>query len=352
MSPASPTEADLGTISGAALQQYLVSAKASGVDIHRALAVANIDEPQANDAEARIPSVKFERMLEHMISASGDALFGLHTSQFVQPGSYSVMGYIAMSATTIGEALTRVSQYEKLVGDMGTTRVDQDGSLLRVIWDCRHTRQPVRRNLIENVLASWVQYTRWLADADLKPEYIMLEHDAPADSAAEYEKFLHGPVRFRQKLNALVIRPEVLMHRLRQPDPHLLKVLETTAERRLSELGLTATLTFRVRDAIRACIDKAGLPRKELVADMLAMNPRTLLRRLQDEGTTYQDVLDGLRHELAMDLLRDTRYTQADIAARLGFAEIRSFQRCFKRWTNQTPGEYRQSLGQGAGNDA
>ena len=180
-------EQELGTISGAALQQYLVSAKTAGVDIHASLAAAGIEESLANDAEARIPGVQFEQMLAHMIAASADPLFGLHTSQFIQPGSYSVMGYIAMSATTIGEALARVSQYEKLVGDMGTTRVDQDGSLMRVIWDCRHTLQPARRHLIENVLASWVRYTRWLADADIRPEYIMLEHDTPTpDAAIEY----------------------------------------------------------------------------------------------------------------------------------------------------------------------
>lgn len=347
-------EQDLGTISGAALQQYLVSAKTAGVDIHAALAHAGIDEAQANDADARIPSTRFEQMLEYMIRTSGDPLFGLHTAQFIQPGSYSVMGYIAMSSNTVGEALARVSTYEKLVGDMGTTRVDQDGSLLRVIWDCRHTKQPVRRNLIENVLASWVRYTRWLADADLKPAYVMLEHDAPdAASVAEYEALFHGPVRFRQKVNALVTAPDVLMHRLRQPDPDLLKVLESHATQRLNELGLATTLTHRVREAIRACIDKAGLPRKELVADMLSMNPRTLLRRLQEEGTTYQDVLDGLRREIAMDLLSHSKVTQADIAARLGFAEIRSFQRCFRRWTGQTPGEYREAAsGQRDGNDA
>ena len=146
MSPTGPGEQDLGTISGAALQQYLVSAKAAGVDIHASLAAAAIEESLAHDAEARIASVKFERMLEHMISTAGNPMFGLHTSQFIQPGSYSVMGYIAMSATTIGEARARVSQYEKLVGDMGTTRVDQDGSLLRVSWDCRHSRQPGRRS--------------------------------------------------------------------------------------------------------------------------------------------------------------------------------------------------------------
>ncbi|MFZ5756737.1 MAG: AraC family transcriptional regulator [Pseudomonadota bacterium] len=337
---------DLGTISGAALQQYLVSARTAGVDVHAALAHAGIEETVANNAEARIPGDRFERMLTHLVTASGDPLFGLNTSQFVQPGSYSVMGYIAMSSNTIGEALARVSVYEKLVGDMGTTHMEPDGSLLRVVWNCRHVNQPVRRHLIENVLASWVQYTRWLADADLRPEYVMLEHDAPdAASVARYEEVFHGPVRFRQKVNALVTRPDMLMHRLRQPDPDLLKVLESHAAQRLNELGLAQTVTHRVREAIRACIEKTGLPRKEIVADMLAMNPRTLLRRLQDENTTYQDVLDGLRRELAMDLLRNSRLTQADIAARLGFAEIRSFQRCFKRWTGTTPGEYRNETG-------
>lgn len=341
--PEQTSDQDLGSISGAALQQYLVSARAAGADVHAALAAAGIDEKLANNAESRISGAQFESLLEHLAQASGDPLFGLNTSQFVQPGSYSIMGYIAMSANTIGEALARVSVFEKLVGDMGTTHVEPDGSLLRVVWTCRHTRQPVRRHLIENVLASWVAYTRWLADADLRPEYVMLEHDAPdASCIARYEEIFHGPVRFRQKVNALVTRPDMLAHRLRQPDPDLLRVLESHATQRLTELGLASTTTQRVREAIRACIEKTGVPRKELVADMLEMNPRTLLRRLQEEETTYQDVLDDLRREMAMDLLRGTRLTQADIATRLGFAEIRSFQRCFKRWTGTTPGEFRE----------
>lgn len=337
--PAAP-----GTISGAALQQYLVSGRAAGMDIHAALAAARIDETVARDADARIPLEQFEQMLEHMIQASGDPLFGLHTSQFIQPGSYSIMGYIAMNATTVGEALARVSLYEKLVGDMGTTHPEADGSLIRVIWNCRHTRQPVRRHLIENVLASWLRYARWLADADLRPAYVMLEHEPPESwQVAEYESLFLAPVRFRQKCNALVVNPADLAQRIRQPDPDLLKVLEMHAAQRLKELGLGQTFSQRVRSAIRECIENSGMPRKERVADMLRINPRTLLRRLQDEGTTYQDILEGLRRDMAMELLRTTRETQADIASRLGFADIRSFQRSFRRWTGMTPGDFRQN---------
>lgn len=337
------TDADPGTISGAALQQYLVSGRAAGMDIHAALAAAGIDETVARDADARIALEHFERMLEHMILASGDTLFGLHTSQFIQPGSYSVMGYIAMNATTVGEALARVSLYEKLVGDMGTTHPEVDGSLVRIVWNCRHARQPVRRHLIENVLASWLRYTRWLADADLRPAYVMLEHEPPdPGQRAEYEAIFHAPVRFGQKCNALVASPADLMHPIRQPDPDLLKVLESHAAQRLKELGLGQGFSQRVRGAIRECIERSGMPRKEIVAGLLHINPRTLLRRLQDEGTTYQDILEGLRHDMAMELLRSTRETQADIAAQLGFADIRSFQRSFRRWTGMTPGDYRQ----------
>ena len=72
--------------------------------------MAQFDSLQSN-AEARIPSVRFERMLEYMVEASGDPLFGLHTAQYIQPGSYSVMGYIAMNSSTIGEALARAKDF-------------------------------------------------------------------------------------------------------------------------------------------------------------------------------------------------------------------------------------------------
>lgn len=334
---------DLGTISGAALNQYLVSARAAGIDPADGLRHCDIDPQLAEDPEARISGERFESLLIWLIERSRDPLFGLHTSQFVQPGSYSVMGYIAMSASTIFEALSKVALYEKLVGDMGVTETVMRDGLVEVRWLCRHQRQPARRHLIENVLGSWVLYTRWLADNPrLSPALVTFEH-APPDNPRlleDYRRVFGCEVRFDQPHSAIISHPDVLQHRLRQPDPQLHSTLEAHAARKLQSLGIETTLAQKVRNRILALLGER-LPRKEQVAEDLGLNVRTLHRRLQEEHTSWQDILDTLRQELARSYLRNTSMTQMDIAARLGYSDIRSFQRSFKRHHGMTPGEFR-----------
>ena len=334
---------DLGTISGAALNQYLVSAESAGLNPMQGLEDVGIDASLATDSEARISGEAFEDLLIWLIQRSGDPLFGLHTSEFVQPGSYSVMGYIAMSASTIFEALSKVALYEKLVGDMGVTETIMRDGMVEVRWLCRHQRQPARRHLIENVLGSWVRYTRWLAANDnLTPDYVLLEHAPPENRKMieEYRRVFGCEVRFQQPYSALVAKPDILQYKLRQPDPQLLSTLEAHAAKKLQDLGIETTLAQKVRNRVLASINER-LPRKEQIAEDLGINVRTMHRRLQDEGTSWQIILDGLRQELAQGYLRDTELTQAEIAEKLGYSDIRSFQRSFKRQNGITPGAYR-----------
>ena len=347
MKAASPEKAgDLGTISCAALEQYLVSAEAAGLDIQAGLLHARIGKELLKDPMTRIDSQQFEALLEWFIAQSNDPAFGLHTSQFVQPGSYSVIGYIAMSASTLLEALSRVSVYEKLVGDMGLTETRPlNAQQIEIRWICRHHRQPIRRHLIENILGSWVRYSRWLVNNDtLCPDKILFEHSAPKDKALleEYRSVFGCEVLFGQPYSAIVTNQEMLAYRLRQPDPMLFSTLEAHAAQKLHELGLIGnSLAQKVQLRIRALIDD-GMPRKEQVAVDLGMTERTLHRRLQDEGTTWQVLLDQVRDDLACALLRDTDQPQTEIAEKLGYSDTRSFQRAFKRRCGDTPGNWRQ----------
>ena len=88
----------------------------------------------------------------------------------------------------------------------------------------------------------------------------------------------------------------------------------------------------------------SGAPTEENVARGLALSQRTLQRRLAAVGTTYGDVLDRMRHELALHHLRDAQLQISEIAYLLGFAEAASFNRAFRRWTGRTPSEYRAGL--------
>lgn len=335
---------DLGEISSAALQQYLAHAEKLGLDTAAALASAGLEADQALRPEARVDGQDFQRLLQYLVNASGDPLFGLHTSSFIQPGSYHVMGYIAMSVHTLHEALIKVTLYERLVGDMGTTDIEMEGEQAQIRWHCRYPDQPVRRHLIDNILSSWLCYARWLTgNNNLAPAQVLLEHLAPsAEQVAEYERIFQCPVRFGQPHSALVGAPDLLMLPIRQPDPLLLSTLEAHATAQLAQLGIETSLSQRVRQCIKDAIGHT-LPRKESVAERLGMNIRTLHRHLADEGQSWQKLLDEIRLEQAKLMLRTTDQAQTCIADALGYSDIRSFQRSFKRHTGQTPGQFRKT---------
>ncbi len=335
--------ADLGSISGPALYQYLVNAKALRVDTARGLELADLDANTIAQPDARIDGAQFEILLRWLINASNDTVFGLHTSEYIQPGSYSVLGYIAMNAANILEAFTKMTEYEKLVGDMGTSHAEAlPGGRMAIHWRCRYPNQPVRRHLIENVFASWVRYVRWLAgDNALNPIEVWFEHAVAPGEEAVYERIFRCPLKFNQPHSAIVTDLAMLSHPMRQPDPQLLATLESHARAELERLSHKQTTSGRVRRHLRQSLSQ-HLPRKEQAAEALGLNVRTLHRRLKEEGTSWQTLLNEVRHDLALQYLQDTNMTQNDIARHLGFSDMRSFQRHFKRNHGATPGEWRE----------
>ncbi len=336
----------LGYISVPALMQYVRSAEAAGLDRERLLAEAEISADMLVDNNGRLEGEVLQRLLEYVLPRCANPLFGLYTSQHIQPGSYSIMGYIAMTSNNLSEVLSRMIMYERLVGDMGTSSLLHEPGSVAVLWKCRFEEARVRRHIVENVLASWVVYTRWIADEpDRSPQAVRFEHDPPEDRSLlkHYQQVFRCPVYFNQPHSALVVSPAMMSLRLRQPDVLLRDTLENHAQQLLKSLRESYRLGDQVRILLRSMLSD-GSPRKDFVAQQMGMNVRTLHRKLAEEQTSYQQLLDELRHELAMTYLAQPDLSVEDIGRRLGFAESRSFIRHFKGQQGVTPGEYRQRL--------
>lgn len=337
---------DMGFASVPAVQQYLDMAQSRGVDCSQAMVSADIEAVVMADSNKRVPGFSLQRLLAQIIPMAGDPCFGLHTSAFIQPASYGVLGYIAMNCGTVGEALAKIPVYEKIVGDMGYTTTRSEPDAIWVRWHCNFDDPVVRRHVIENVLSSWTRYTRWITgEFDKAPEQVIFEHAAPADAAliAEYEAVFGCPVLFDQPYSALLINQEYLDHPIRQADTQLLKTLEDHATQILHEIDKDQPLKYRVSNMLRLMLKKE-IPRKEVIAEKLGMNIRTLQRKLREEGSGYQELLDELRLELAQNYLKNSRLTIDEISSLLGFAEPRSFHRSFKKWSGATPGAYRNDV--------
>lgn len=334
----------LGQASVAAVRQYLRLAQSHGLDLPPLLREAGLATDILTEDHRRIDGLQFQALIRALLQRISDPLLGLHSGDFVQPGSYSVLGYITMSCATLGEAIARIAPYEKLVGDMGITRVHVIGDEIRIRWTCAYPDPDVRPHMVDNVFASWINYARWLGNApDTHPLRVELEREAPDTSLCEeYRTRWHCPVLFGQRHNLIAIARELLDAPLRQPDPELRQTLESHAQSKLAVLEDDVALVTRVREIVRAQLLQ-GITRQDLIADHLNMTARTLQRKLGQESTSYQMILDEERQARAEHLLRQTAQPIPDIALSLGFAEVSSFHRSFKKWTGKTPGEYRQT---------
>ncbi|NCF17662.1 MAG: helix-turn-helix domain-containing protein [Haliea sp.] len=337
---------DLGFASVPALKQYLQAAETCGVDYLPFLEAANIHPDVLKDNNKRISIKAMERLLALLIPASNDPCFGLHSARFVEPASYSVLGYISMNCSTLRETLANTAIYEKIVGDMGvSSTLIEDGFVLQR-WDCRFTHPLVRRHAIENVLGSWQVYVREFAHIDTKSiDCIWLEHSAPADPELlnDYQEVFGCEVHFDQAASGIRFGEEFLDTPLPQANKKLLMALLDHATQILTEIDRDQPITIRVKNLLRLML-KEREPSSTQVAELLNMSSRTLQRKLGAEGTQYQTVLNEVRLELALYYIENTTLSLDQIAHELGYGEARSFYRSFKQWTGRTAGSYRADI--------
>lgn len=332
----------LGSASTAALRQYLRAAQDYGIEAEVALEKNNLPSGILDSSITRVTGSEFQRLIRWLVDACEDPLFGLKSGAYVQPGSYSILGYMVMNCRSTREALHMVPMYESIVGDMGITKIETADSRLAVRWICQYDDPIIIPHMVDNVLYSWMLLARYLAESPTESPYcVQLERTQPNEKALKiYQDMFGCDIEFNAKRNALIVDEELLDISLRQPDPGLLQSLAQQAGSMMDELKQKKTIILQVRAVLRQLMEHE-LPRKEKVAEILGMTERTLQRRLQEAGTGYQNLLDDIRRETAINWLTTTQIAINEIANKLGFSEVRSFHRRFKSWTGHAPGEYR-----------
>lgn len=333
---------NLGKASIPAVNQYLALAREQGIDIEHALEQAGISIELIKDNSQHISGLTFQTLIAKLLVESDDELFGLHTAKFVQPGSYSVLGFITMNCDTLGQAITKIAPFEKLVGDMGTTQFEQAGTEVKISWLCQFPDLAVRRHMIDNCLASWITFARYLVDHKSGPVKVLLSRNTPdLAQQTEYQKVFGCPVVYNQDENAILFEPELLSLPLNKGDQQLLSTLESHANKLITDLTSPDTLVDQVVIAIEKVLNTGNYHQQD-IASVLGISGKTLQRRLAKEETTFQVLLDQTRLRLAKQFLAQSQLNLDQISLELGFSEPRSFYRWFQKLTGDTPGNYRK----------
>ncbi len=318
---------------------FLTGLREMGVDIDPLAKRVGLDPRSFGDPDARVSYEALAGFVIAAVEVTGDPALGLHLSERYRPGAFGVLDYLALSSETLGDALGQLCRYSRLLGDAAETLVEHQGDRVFVWQRMRGTfRRPPA--MVENTIANLTVIARRLTGRDLAPLEVHFVHPEPA-YASEHARIFRARILFSRERDGLLLDADVLRLRLATADPNLQAVLHRHADHLLAQAPAFESFAQQVREAVLRRLS-AGAPTAAQMAAHFNMSKRTLSRRLVEDGTSYETIVDDLRRDLSKRYLRDDTLSIDEVALMVGYAEMHAFRRAFRRWHGVSPAVFRR----------
>jgi AraC-like DNA-binding protein len=303
---------------------------------------AGIDPAALVDCDNRIALDRYKAMMRAAQSMTGDPALALHYGEAVDMSEVSIVGLIMHASETMGDAFVQMQRYGRLALEVEGVNdgprfdlVPRNGQL----W--MHDQRANPNDFLELTEGTFARLVcgprRFLPQPHVLEVHVT--HPAPAYRAA-YEHVFQCPVTFESDWNAMRVDPQITGWRVARQPRYVFGVLTERADALSRELEDSRTTRGRVQNALLPMLHTGDVS-ADAVAQTMGFSRQTLFRRLKAEDTTYEEVLDGLRHRMALHYLNGKRASVNETAYLVGFSEPAAFSRAFKRWTGRTPSQAR-----------
>ena len=296
------------------------------------------------DAESEssvLVSLDVERALfEAAEEITGDAFLGVQLAEAVSRGTFDVLELSCVAAPTVGAATRRLARYHRLLNDLIVVTVRDEAGLVVIEHEIPGSPLCGGRHVNEFFVANFLLHARRATGRVITPRFACFAHAIPSSVNRLRSLVGTSDLRFGVGKNGLALEAADAEAPMLTSDPALLRVLDRYAERELAARGPIETLRDQVRAEIVARLGD-GVPALEDIARALRLAPRTVQRRLREEGVAFKEVVESVREALALELAQDPRRTNAMIALALGYSDTHTFFRAFRRWTGTTPSRLR-----------
>ncbi|HEY0914276.1 MAG TPA: AraC family transcriptional regulator [Solimonas sp.] len=325
-----------------AIAQVMVNFGARhGADAATCLLGTGIGEAQLRDAEALIAREQEMRLVENLILALPQVpALGFELGLQYNVATFGIWGFVMRISRNLREATQSALRYLPLSTAYCQLSLFTDEREFGVCADPSTIPQHLRQFLLERDMATAVNLLRELGLQGLHVQRLEFQGRAPAHAARIAELCGIAP-QYGSARNALVLRREDAEAPLPMYDARLVRLLEDQCRIQL-EHRQVAGVTGQVR---RLLLGPLGFVASlEDVAQQLAMAPRSLRRRLEEEGSSFRDLVETERKQAATQLLEGTEMKIEEMALQLGYGDTASFTRAFRRWFGRAPGEYRKAL--------
>jgi AraC-like DNA-binding protein len=315
--------------------------EAAGCDSAALLTEAGFDLKSLDSPTARCPLTQTGRLWRIAVAATGDPAFGIKVASHIKQTTFHALGYGLSASSTLKEAFERARRYCHVASDAIEYEFSRHGAEYHfVIEPADH----VADESVDALVAAYLRMCRSLIGHDYSPLRIEFRRARPA-GIEDFQRLLRAPLQFGAARTRLVFDCDAIERPLEGGNPELAKHHDEIALQYLSRIE-RENIQWRVRDVLTRRLAR-GEPSQEDVAELLNMSARTLQRKLCEVGISYKEILDQTRRVLAMAYLSAPRHTVSDITYLLGFSAGSSFTRAFRRWTGQSPSDWRAAAGAG-----
>lgn len=328
-----------------AIDQVMVNFAARyGVDAETCLLGTGISEAQLSDAEALIDREQEMRLVENLMLALPEVpALGFELGLQYNISTFGIWGFALRINRTLREAVQAAIRYLPLSTAYCQFTVFGDDEEFGVIADPSPIPQHLRQFLLERDTATAVQLFHEFGLSGFRVKRIEYQGRAPEYAARIHELCGIAP-QYGSPRNAVVFHREHADLPLPMYDAHLVRLLEDQCRAQLEKRQEVGVVGLVRRQILKPMGLLASI---EEVSQQLAMAPRSLRRRLEEEGTSFRELVDAERKQMAVQLLEATDMKLEEIGLRLGYGDTASFARAFRRWFGRTAGEYRKTQGRG-----
>lgn len=299
---------------------------------------AGLNPAKLRDASARYPYAGMARLWQLAVEATGDPNFGLEVARYWHPTTLHALGYAWLASSTLRVALERLVRYFHMLTSVARLSIDEQGVLR---FDSSAPEPELRPAFADTDagVALILRMCRVSAGENFRPRKVMLMRPTPSNVKPYLETF-GAPVEFSAACDTICFDPASLAVVLPTANAELARVNDQVIQRYLARFD-DDDITNRARLKLTELMPSGGITREKL-AQSIYLSSKTLQRRLNKQGTTFQKLLDDTRCELALYYMRDPKMSVRAVSYLLGFNEPGNFARAFRRWADYSPSEYRR----------
>ncbi|MGB6308564.1 MAG: AraC family transcriptional regulator [Steroidobacteraceae bacterium] len=309
---------------------------AAGWDSAALLAEAGIDLKSLDGPMVRCPLTVSVRLWRIALDATGDPAFGIKAASYIKNTSFHALSYGISASSTLKEAFERAQRYCHVISDAVEYEFSRRGSEYHFIME---PTAEVPDESVDCLVAAYLRMCRSLCGREFSPLRIDMRRPRPS-KLEDFAALLRAPLYFGAPQTRMIFDADGIERPLNAGNPELARHNDAMALQYLSRID-RQNIQVRVREILLQRLP-SGEPSQNDVAELLTMSARTLQRKLGESGHSYKQILDETRRELAIAYLSASRYSIIDVTYLLGFSASSCFTRAFRRWTGQSPSDWRE----------